>query len=74
MARYYFDLDDGDQVTPDAEGTQLASLQAARAQALQMLAEIAETEMRDDDRSQQRIHIRNEEGTTEFTVSLFVQD
>ena len=74
MPRYFFDLDDGERVTRDGEGTECSDPQAARAQALQMLGEIAKAEMRDDDRSQQRIHIRDESGTTAFTVSLFVQD
>jgi hypothetical protein len=74
MTRYYFDLDDGERVTPDADGTELADLQAARSKALQMLGEIAKAEMRDDNRSQERIHIRDEAGRTVLTASLFVQD
>ena len=55
MPRYFFDLDGGGRVTPDAEGTELPDLPAARAQALHMLGEMAKAEMRDDDtRSQQR--------------------
>ena len=63
-----------ERVTPDAEGTELADPSAARAQALHMLGEIAKGEMRDDDRSQQRIHIHDASGTILLTVSLFVQD
>jgi len=74
MPGYYFDLDDGDRVTPDGEGTELADLQAARAQALHMLGEIAKAEMQQDNRSQERIHVRDESGSTALTVSLFVQD
>jgi hypothetical protein len=75
MPRYFFDLDDGDRVTPDAEGTELADKQAARSQALHMLGEIAKGEMRRNaDRSQQRIHIHDGDGTILLTVSLFVQD
>ena len=75
MPRYYFVLDDGVRVTPDAEGTELPDLSAARAQALHMLGEIAKGEMRDDDtRSQQRIHIQDARGAIVLTVSLFVQD
>jgi hypothetical protein len=74
MPRYYFDLDDGERVTPDANGTELADLQTARAQALHMLGEIAKAEMRQDNRSQERIHVRDESGSTALTVTLFVQD
>jgi hypothetical protein len=74
MPRYFFDLDDGERVTPDAEGTELPDLQAARAEALHMLGEIAKAEMRDDNRSQQRVHIHEARGDILLTVSLFVQD
>jgi hypothetical protein len=49
-------------------------LQAARAQALHMLGEIAKAEMRHDNRSQERIHIHDNRGQVLLTVSLFVQD
>jgi hypothetical protein len=75
MPRYFFDLDDGDRVTRDAEGTDLANVQAARWEALHVLGEIAKGEMRRNaDRSQQRIHIHDGDGTILLTVSLFVQD
>jgi hypothetical protein len=74
MPRYYFDLDAGDQITPDAEGTELADVQAARTRALHMLGEIAKAEMRHEDRAQQRIHIHDNRGNVLLTVSLFVQD
>jgi hypothetical protein len=74
MPRYYFDIDDGDRVIPDAEGTEMATVQEARAKALHMLGDIAKTEMQDDNRSQQRIRIRDESGHAVLTVSLFVQD
>jgi hypothetical protein len=74
MSRYYFDLDDGSRVRPDAEGAELASLEKARLQTLQMLGDIAKTKMRDDNRSEERMFIRDDTGKVLLTVSLFVQD
>ena len=49
-------------------------MSAARSQALHMLGEIAKAEMRDANRSQERVHIRDNAGKTVLTVALFVQD
>jgi hypothetical protein len=48
--------------------------QHARGQALHMLGEIAKSEMRDGNRSQQGIFIRDDGGKVLLTVSVVVED
>ena len=74
MPHFYFDVDDGARVSPDTDGRELASLEDARGQALHMLGEIAKTEMRDGNRSQERIFIRDDGGKVLLTVSVVVED
>jgi hypothetical protein len=48
MARYFFDLRDGDRMSPDDEGTELDGVEEARAQVMQALPAIAAHHIRTD--------------------------
>ncbi len=47
MPRYYFDLRDGDDLTPDEEGLELASVHSAQEEAALSLADLAKEAIRD---------------------------
>lgn len=46
MPRYYFDLRDGDDLTPDDEGLELASMVAVQEEAAHSLADMARDSVR----------------------------
>ena len=50
MARYFFDIQDGDHFTPDDTGLELRDLEAAKAEAKKALPDIVKDEMPDGDR------------------------
>jgi hypothetical protein len=50
MPRYFFDIHDGDQFTPDYVGVELESIQAAKVEAKRTLPDIVKDEMPDGDR------------------------
>jgi hypothetical protein len=47
MPRYYFDLRDGDDLTPDEEGLELSSVHSAQEEATLSLADFAKKAIRD---------------------------
>jgi uncharacterized protein DUF6894 len=73
MPRYYFDFTDGGEGLRDSEGTVLADLEHARAEALEALAQIAKDELPDGDRREFKIAIRSEVGQLLLTASLFLR-
>lgn len=48
MPKFYFDLYDGDNFTPDPQGVDLPSLEVAKREATRTLTEIAAQEIPDD--------------------------
>jgi hypothetical protein len=48
MARYYFDLREGDDLAPDDEGLDLPSIERAQEQAARSLADMARDAVRKD--------------------------
>ena len=46
MARYYFDLRDGDAFVPDGEGMEFPNVEAARLEAARALADMARDAVR----------------------------
>ncbi len=50
MPRYFFDIHDGEDFTPDYVGIELEGLEAAKAEAKKALPDIAKDEMPDGDR------------------------
>jgi hypothetical protein len=50
MPRYFFDIHDGDQFTPDYDGIELESIEAAKVEAKRTLPDIVKDEMPDGDR------------------------
>ncbi len=72
MPKYYFDLQDGQLVTPDADGEILPDGHAARNTALGVLSDIVDLAAPDRDRRQSSVHVRNEGGKTIFSVTMVV--
>ena len=70
MLRYFFDVTDTGIVSADDEGTELASIEEARREALQTLGEIARDELPDGDCREFVITIREGDGPVILTASL----
>jgi hypothetical protein len=63
--RYYFDVREGEDISPDDEGMELASLAAAQAEAARALAEMARDKVRnrpDGAGHQMTIDVRDDDG------------
>jgi len=70
MPKYYFDLVDGAETSIDDLGLEFADLEAARANALLALAEIARDKLPQGDRKELKIYVRDESGHILLTASL----
>jgi hypothetical protein len=71
VARYFFDIDDGDVSSRDTVGTECATLQSARHQAVATLTAIAkDTIPKDGDRQQFALSVRDENDVTVYTAAL----
>jgi hypothetical protein len=71
MPRYFFDLVDGSAALPDAEGTELPDIKAAREEASEALLGIARDHVpADGPQRTMSIVVREEGGRTVLTVSL----
>jgi hypothetical protein len=71
MAQYYFfDLVDGAETSIDDVGLKFANLEAARANALLALAEIARDKLPEGDRKELKIYVRDESRQILLTASL----
>lgn len=73
MPLFYFDVRDGDRFFQDQEGTELPSLEAARAEALTTLGEIAKGQLPDGDRREFVISIRKGGPEPVLTASLLLR-
>jgi hypothetical protein len=77
MPRYYFDLRDGDVVTPDEVGLELSSFHAAQEEAARSLADLAREALRthhiDGAGGLIAVEVRDDEGPVlqaRFSVSV----
>jgi hypothetical protein len=70
MPRFYFDVTDTGRTFRDPEGTELRSIEDARAEALATLGGIARDELPDGDVRDFVIRVRTEEGPVLLTASL----
>ena len=70
MARYFFDIHDGDHFTPDDTGLELRDLEAAKAEAKKALPDIVKDEMPDGDRRDFVVVVKDEAGQSILRVTL----
>ena len=70
MARYFFDIDDGEEFTRDMFGVECPSREDARRNAIGGLAEVAQDELPDGNQRLFKVRVRNEEGEYVFEASL----
>ena len=72
MPRYYFDLRDDRGLFPDEEGLELPTIDAARAEAAQALADMLRDAVQDDSRTLHlSIEVRNDVGRVLHLKSSF---
>ncbi|MEA2760615.1 MAG: hypothetical protein QOH65_3371 [Methylobacteriaceae bacterium] len=70
MPLYFFDITDTGKTWPDSEGTELASLEEAREEALRTLGEIVKDKLPDGDHRNFLIEIREGDGAPLLSASL----
>ncbi|MZR11974.1 hypothetical protein GQE99_02950 [Maritimibacter sp. DP07] len=70
MRLFYFDIRDGASVSRDTTGTRLADLEAARHEALSVLAPIAGDALPDDTPCSVTVTVRDEDRQPVFHASL----
>jgi len=70
MARFYFDIDDGDGYMEDDEGQEMAGPTSAREAAICVLPNIARDKLPDGDRRDYIVRVRDEAGAYVFQATL----
>ena len=71
MTRYFFDLRDGDEFSPDDEGTELDGVEAARAEMIAAFPAIAAQRIRDNgSRAEFEMTARDDAGHEVMRASL----
>jgi hypothetical protein len=70
MPRFFFDIHDGEDFTPDRQGLELEGLEAAKAEAKKTLSEIVKEEMPDGNRRDFTIDVKNAAGQIVWRVTL----
>jgi hypothetical protein len=71
VTRYFFDLRDGDEFSPDDEGMELDGAEAARAEMIAAFPAIAAQRIREDrDRAEFEMTVRDEAGNEVMRASL----
>ncbi len=70
MARFYFDIDDGEQFEPDEQGEECGDAQAARDMALRVVTDIAREKLPDGSRRDLVAHVRDETGRVLLRATL----
>ena len=70
MARYYFDLHNGDGPTTDAEGMELESRKSVTSHVARILTDVARDEMPSEDRAVISIKVRDAKGKVISVASL----
>jgi hypothetical protein len=71
VTRYFFDLRDGDELSPDDEGTELDGVEGARAEMIAAFPAIAAQRIRNDgDRAEFEMTVRDDAGHQVMKASL----
>jgi len=71
VTRYFFDLRDGDEFSPDDEGTKLDGVEAVRAEMIAAFPAIAAQRIRDNrDRAEFEMRVRDDVGHEVMRASL----
>jgi hypothetical protein len=75
MPRYFFDVRDGEKITRDDDGLELASLDTAQNEAVKALPEIAKDQLPDGSRREFEIIVKNDAGrpVLRAVLSLMVE-
>lgn len=72
MPRFFFDIHDGEMFTPDHEGLELESLEAAKDEAKRTLPDIVKDEMPDGDRRDFTVDVKNAAGQIVWRITLLL--
>lgn len=70
MARYFFDVRDGDALTPDETGIECSDLGDMRYKAIDALPEIARDTLPDGDAHMFEVSVRDDQGKPVFRCRL----
>jgi hypothetical protein len=70
MPRFYFDVREGPQFTPDNEGLEFNSLDAAEYEAARAAAEIGREDLPKGKASEVTVEVRDEHGQRVLTVAV----
>ena len=70
MALYYFDVNDNGEVFPDDQGTECATFDQVKEEAIHALVEMIRESLPDGDHHRLTIKVRNEGGGDVLRVSL----
>lgn len=70
MPRFFFDIHDGEEFTPDREGLELDDLEAAKKEAKRTLPEIVKDELPDGDRRDFTVDVKDAAGQILWRVTL----
>jgi hypothetical protein len=70
MPRFFFDIHDGENFTPDRQGLDLADLKAAKAEAKKALPDIMKDEMPERDRRDFTVDVKDVAGAIVWRVTL----
>ena len=70
MPRFFFDIHDGEDFTPDRQGVDLDDLDAAKDEARKALRDIIWDEMTDGDRRDFTVDVKNTAGEIVWRVTL----
>ena len=70
MPRFFFDIHDGEDFTPDRVGLDLDSLEAAKDEAKKTLSDIVKDEMPDGDRRDFTVDVKNAAGQIVWRITL----
>lgn len=70
MPRFFFDIHDGEDFTPDRDGLELDDLEAAEAEAKRALPEIVKDSMPDGGRRDVTVDIKNAAGQIVWRITL----
>ena len=70
MPRFFFDIHDGEDFTPDRQGVDLDDLDAAKDEARKALRDIIWDEMPDGDRRDFTVDVKNTAGEIVWRVTL----
>jgi hypothetical protein len=70
MPRFFFDIHDGANFTPDRQGVELESLEAAKDEAKRALPDIVKDEMPDRYRRDFTVDVKNTAGHIVWRVTL----